>query len=74
MIDLRIAINKKEISKIENPNKKVDIVEQIIDFDNQQKGNWIKILISKQMIQRLPIALAQLKAGNAPENLLNEIR
>ena len=29
---------------------------------------------SKQMLQRLPIALAQVKAGNNSENLLNEIR
>ena len=26
------------------------------------------------MLQRLPVALAQLKAGNRSENLLNEIR
>ena len=26
------------------------------------------------MLQMLPIALAQVKAGNTPENLLNEIR
>ena len=26
------------------------------------------------MVQRLPIALAQVKAGNKPENLLTEIR
>ena len=30
--------------------------------------------IPKQIIQRLPIALAQVKAGNKSENLLNEIR
>ena len=28
----------------------------------------------KQRLQRLPIALAQVKAGNTSENLLNEIR
>ena len=33
-----------------------------------------KILTPKQMLQRLPIALAQVKAGNNSENLLNEIR
>ena len=33
-----------------------------------------KILTSKQMLQRLAVALAQLKAGNTFENLLNEIR
>ena len=34
----------------------------------------LKILTPKQMLQRLPIALAQVKAGNNSENLLNEIR
>ena len=34
----------------------------------------LKILTPKQMLQRLPIALAQLKAGNTSEKLLNEIR
>ena len=38
------------------------------------KGISIKILTPKQMFQRLPIALAQIKAGNNSENLLNEIR
>ena len=33
-----------------------------------------KILTPKQMLQRLPIALAQVKAGNTSEKLLNEIR
>ena len=31
-----------------------------------------KILTPKQMLQRLPIALAQVKAGNTSENLLTE--
>ena len=34
----------------------------------------LKILTPKQMLQRLPIALVQVKAGNTSENLLNEIR
>ena len=34
----------------------------------------LKILTPKQILQRLPISLAQAKAGNASENLLNEIR
>ena len=41
---------------------------------NETKGKGLKILIPKQMLQRLPIALAQVKAGNNSENLLNEIR
>ena len=38
------------------------------------KGERLKILTSKQMLQRSPIALAEVKAGNTSENLLNEIR
>ena len=34
----------------------------------------LKILTPKQMLQRLPIALAQVKAGNNSESLLNEIK
>ena len=41
---------------------------------NETKGNGLKILTPKQMILRSPIALAQVKAGNNSENLLNEIR
>ena len=37
-------------------------------------GKGLKILTPKQMLQRLPIALAQVKTGNTSENLLNEIR
>ena len=36
-------------------------------------GEGLKILTPKQMLQRLPIALAQVKAGNISENLLNEM-
>ena len=37
-------------------------------------GEGLKIWTPKLILQRLPIALAQLKAGNTSENLLNEIR
>ena len=40
----------------------------------EQDGTGLKILTSKQMLQRLPKALAQVKAGNNSERLLNEIR
>ena len=39
-----------------------------------QKGEGLKILTPNQMLKRLPIALAQVKAGNNSESLLNEIR
>ena len=42
--------------------------------DKVSDHSYLKILIPKQMIQRLPIALAQLTAANTSDNLLNEIR
>ena len=41
---------------------------------NETKGKGLKILTPKQILQRLPIALAEVKAGNNSENLLNEIK
>ena len=41
---------------------------------NETEGKGLKILTPKQMLQRLPIALAQVKAGNNSESLLNEIK
>ena len=38
------------------------------------KGKGLKILTPKQILQRLPIALAQVKAGNNSKSLLNEIK
>ena len=38
------------------------------------KGTWLIILTPKQMLQRLLIALAQVRAGNNSESLLNEIK
>ena len=38
------------------------------------KGTGLKILTPKQILQRLPIAPAQVKTGNNSENLLNEIK
>ena len=40
----------------------------------EQEGTGLKILTLNQMLKRLPIALAQIKAGNNSESLLNEIR
>ena len=40
---------------------------------NETEGKRLKILTPKQMLQRLPIALAQVKTGNNSENLLNEV-
>ena len=40
----------------------------------EQKGTGLKILTPNKMLKRLPIAHAQIEAGNNSESLLNEIR
>ena len=65
----------KDEKKIEKPNKIVEIVEEILKFSKQQQlGTGLKILTPNQMLSRLPITLAQLKAGNNSEKLKNKIR
>ena len=80
----------KQLYAIKNVKNLYDTRQKIIDLfnsyskirsevlykskQNETKGKGLKILTPKQMIQRLPIALAQVKAGNNSENLLNEIR
>ena len=75
--DLKEEIKEmsEEERKIEEPDKIVKIVEEILRFTKQkQEGQGIKILTPNQMLSRLPISLAQLKAGNNSEKLKNEIR
>ena len=52
----------------------VMIVNQILLVLTLAKGSGLKILTPNQMLSRLPISLAQLKAGNNSEKLKNEIR
>ena len=56
-----------------------DYIEMLSDANynakqNETKGTGLKILTPKQMLQRLPIALVQVKAGNNSESILNKIR
>ena len=43
-------------------------------YEKTQKTIGLKILTPKQMIQKLPIPLALVKASNISEDLLKEIR
>ena len=43
-------------------------------YDSKQEGTGLKILTPTQMFQILPISLAQIKAGNNSQILLNNIR
>ena len=63
-----ILINFTILNPIYNSNANYDSKQ------NGTKGKGLKILTPKQMLQRLPIALVQVKAGNNSESLLNQIR
>ena len=52
--------------------KKFNYLREILN--GQTEGKGLKILTPNQMLSRLPITLAQLKAGNNSEKLKNEIR
>ena len=70
-------MSEEEI-KNEKPTQILEIVSEIFGFNKdiqkQQKFSGLKILTPNQMLSRLPISLAQLKAGNNSEKLKNEIR
>ena len=75
--DLKHKIKEmsEDEKEIEQPDKILKIVEKILEFNKQnQSGQGLKILTPNQMLIRLPISLAQLKAGNNSEKLKNEIR
>ena len=64
-----LGMYKQEYAKI------LSIVNKILDFNEKnQPGKGLKILTPYQMLSRLSISLAQLKAGNNSEKLKNEIR
>ena len=43
----------------------IHLLENMVEFNNKSKLTiGLKILAPKQMLQRLPISLAQVKAGN----------
>ena len=86
-MDRKTFEQKKVITNLENFYKSReevfiffrDYAKMMLDSgykakQDETKGTRLKILTPKQMLQRFPIALAQLKAGNNSENLLNEIR
>ena len=66
---------KDDAVKIEENEKITDLVERLLELNNKtQSGQGLKMLTPSQMLSRLLISLAQLKAGNNSEKLKNEIR
>ena len=52
----------------------VDLYNLKSDSDTSKKGEGLKILTGKQMLNRLPILLTQIEAGNNSIKLKNEIK
>ena len=65
--------SRQNIIDLLNDNSRIRF-EVIYKAIKKITGTGLKILTPKQMLQRLPIALAQVKAGNSSESWLNEIR
>ena len=66
--------SRQRIIDLLNDNAKIRSEAIYKSKQNKTEGTVLKILTPKQMLQRLPIVLAQVKAGNNSESLLNEIR
>ena len=67
-------VPKDDVFKTEENKKIIDIVERILYFNQlNQSGKGLKLLTPNQMLSRLPIFLAQSKAGFNSEKLKNEI-
>ena len=84
LIKVRWSNLKDKIEKMseyeketEKPDKMLEIVEEILIFNREnreQQDLGLKILTPNQMLSRLTITSAQLKAGNNSKKLENEIR
>ena len=64
----------REIIKIKSDEKPDTTNLSKLESGESAAGKGLKILTTDQMLSRLPISLAQLKAGNNSQKLKNEIR
>ena len=68
------GVFEPELNDTDSESEKLDIaMGGKPESEDEQKGKGLKIMTPKQMIARLPIFLAQLKAGNNSRKLKDEI-
>ena len=73
--DGSVSPNQKKMIRYARDLKGIaDLYNIKSDSDTSKKGEGLKILTNKQMLNRLPILLAQIQAGNISIKLKNEIR
>ena len=69
----KVLIYENEIPILRGKQKVLKGFEsKLFSIGNQTNRKDLNILTPKHIFQRLPIALAKVKAGNTSENLLNE--
>ena len=74
-INSSFSIKQKKIIRYERDLKNiVDLYNIKSDSDTSKKGEGLKILTNKQMLNRLPILLTQIEAGNSSIKSKNEAR
>ena len=70
-----VSSNQKKMMRYARDLKYiVDLYNIKSGSDTSKKGEGIKILTNKQMLNRLPILLAQIQAGSNSKSLKNELR
>ena len=70
-----VSSNQRKMIRYERDLKNiVDLYNTKSGSDTSKKGEGLEILTNKQMLNRLPILLAQIKAGNNSIKLKNEAR
>ena len=70
-----VSTNKKKMRRHVKGLKYIaDLYNIKLDSDTSKKGEGLKILTNKQMLNRLPILHAQIQAGNNSKSLKNELR
>ena len=69
-----LYISREEVINFFRDYGKIVLDAAYKSKQNETKGKGLKILTPKEMLQRLPISVAQVKAGNNSESLLNQIR
>ena len=71
---MRIYVIKglKDIADLYNIKSDSDTSKK--GSDTSKKGEGLKVLTNKQILNRLPILLAQIQAGNNSKSLKNELR
>ena len=70
-----VSLNQKKMRRyVKGLEDVADLYNIKSGSDTCKKGEGLKILTNKQMLNRLPILLAQIQAGNNSKSLKNEVR